>query len=108
MAAWRIEADLRNEQYVYVRVSAACDVQNVKAYESGCLVSTCNTGWKVSEDTAKCVANTCSCLNGIGSTGAKCVSAGANICESCNAGFKLVIGGDIGVDACPGVFAHIV
>ena len=83
---------------------AACDIQHAKSYSIGCEVSSCDIGWKVSEDKAKCVANTCSCLNGIASTGAKCVSDRAKICESCGAGFKLTSAGD----ACAGVFALIV
>ena len=81
--------------------SAACDVANVKAYSSACLVSSCNTGWKVSEDKSECLANKCSCPNGIASTGAKCVSDQANICESCDDGFKAGKKADITV-ACTG------
>ena len=69
--------------------SAACNVANANSYASGCLVSACNTGWGVSEDKAECLANKCLCPNGIASTGAKCVSDGAERCESCDAGFKL-------------------
>ena len=68
---------------------AVCAVSNAKAYSIGCEVSSCNIGWRVSDDNAKCVANTCSCANGIASTGAKCVSDRNKICESCGAGFKL-------------------
>ena len=67
----------------------ACNVDNAKAYETGCLVSTCNTGWRVSSDKAQCLANDCSCENGKEATGAKCVTHGSTTCESCNAGFKL-------------------
>ena len=71
------------------KICTACNVANAKAYSSGCLVSACNTGWKVSQDKAKCEANICSCPNGIAPTGAKCAADGAEICEKCNTGFKL-------------------
>ena len=75
---------------------------NAKAYSSGCLVSACNTGWKVSEDKAKCEANKCSCSNGVASTGAKCAVDGAEICEKCIAGFKL----DTALGTCTGMFSN--
>ena len=68
---------------------AACNVANAKAYTSACLLSTCNTGWKVSANKRACEANKCSCANGVAPTGAKCASDGAKVCESCNSGFKL-------------------
>ena len=68
---------------------AACDVGNAKSYSKGCEVSSCNTGWKVSDDKSKCEANQCSCADGVGSSGAKCPTDGDSKCESCNAGFKL-------------------
>ena len=44
----------------------------------------------MSDDKSKgCIANQCSCPNGVGSYGAKCSSDGDSKCESCNAGFKL-------------------
>ena len=67
---------------------AACNVVNAKTYSSGCLLSSCDAGWKVSDDKTKCLANICLCPNGIAATGAKCVSDEAKICESCDAGFK--------------------
>ena len=80
---------------------SACNVANAKAYSSGCVLSSCNTGWKVSDDKSKCVANTCSCPKGTAAVGAKCVSDGATICESCNAGFKF----DNTNEACAGPLA---
>ena len=61
-------------------------------------MSHCLTGWRASEDKTKCLANKCSCPNGIAATGAKCVSDEAKICERCNAGFKL----DVDKIACAG------
>ena len=43
----------------------------------------------MSGDKAKCEANQCSCPNGVGSSGAKCLIDGDPKCESCNAGFNL-------------------
>ena len=43
----------------------------------------------MSGDKTKCEANQCSCTNGVGSSGAKCLIDGDPKCESCNAGFKL-------------------
>ena len=68
---------------------AACNVDNAETYQAGCLVSTCNTGWRVSSDKAQCLANDCSCENGKEATGAKCVTHRSTTCESCNTGFKL-------------------
>ena len=79
-----------------------CDEANVKAYESGCLVSTCKIGWNVSDDKTKCVANTCSCPKGTAAAGAKCVTDGAEICDRCNAGFKL----DRASGTCTGMPSH--
>ena len=70
-------------------MSLACEVENAKSYSKGCEVSSCDTGWKVSDDKSKCIANQCSCDNGVGSSGAKCSTDGDSKCESCNAGFKL-------------------
>ena len=89
-----IEANRRRPTVCAIMPSAACNVANAKAYASGCLVSTCNSGWRVSEDKSQCLGNKCSCLNGIASTGARCVIDGANICWSCDAGFKLSNTGD--------------
>ena len=41
---------------------AACAVEHAKSYSSGCEVSSCNSGWKVSDDKAKCVAYVCVCI----------------------------------------------
>ena len=68
---------------------AACDVKNAKGYSKGCEVSSCDAGWKVSAGKAKCAANQCSCVNGVGASETKCPSDGALNCESCNPGFKL-------------------
>ena len=67
----------------------ACNVENADNYTSGCEVSSCVTGWTVIEDKSECVANKCSCVNGVESTGAKCVRDGIESCESCDAGFRL-------------------
>ena len=67
----------------------ACAVENVKDYRIGCEVSSCDVGWKVSDDKAKCIANQCKCLNGAGTSEANCPVDGALKCESCNAGFEL-------------------
>ena len=67
----------------------ACAVDNVKDYRIGCEVSSCDVGWKVSEDKDKCIANQCKCLNGAGTSEANCPVDGAFKCESCNAGFEL-------------------
>ena len=74
---------------MYVLSCAVCDVENAKSYSKGCEVSSCSTGWKVSDDKSKCEANQCSCPDGAASTGVKCVSDGAKICASCDPGFKL-------------------
>ena len=66
----------------------ACAVENAKNYRIGCEVSSCELGWKVSEDKAKCVANQCKCLNGVGTSKASCPVDGAFECESCNPGFQ--------------------
>ena len=84
------------------KICTACNVANAKAYSSGCLVSACNTGWKASQDKAKCEANICSCENGIPSTGAKCAADGAEICEKCNAGFNL----HKALGTCNGMFSN--
>ena len=68
---------------------AACDVGNAKSYSKGCEVSSCSTGWKVSDDKSKCEANQCSCDNGVGTSAANCPEDGTAKCESCDAGFKL-------------------
>ena len=66
-----------------------CGITNAESYSKGCEVSSCEAGWKVSDDKSKCVANQCSCSNGVGSSGAKCPTDGDSKCESCNVGFKL-------------------
>jgi len=43
----------------------------------------------VSADKAKCVANVCSCPNGIAPSGEKCPIDGAKRCASCDPGYKL-------------------
>ena len=43
----------------------------------------------MSDDKAKCVANVCSCPNGIAPSGEKCPIDGAKKCASCNSGFRL-------------------
>ena len=68
---------------------SACSIANAKTYSKDCEVSSCDGGWKVSVDKAKCEANQCLCPNGVGSSGAKCLIDGDPKCESCNAGFKL-------------------
>ena len=55
----------------------------------GCELSSCNTGWKVSNDKSKCEANECSYHHGVGASEANCSTDGASKCESCDAGFKL-------------------
>ena len=67
----------------------ACAVSQAKSYASGCTVSACNAGWKVSDDNSQCLANVCSCSNGVKASGAACVTDGAKMCASCNNGFKL-------------------
>ena len=66
-----------------------CNTANAKTYSSGCVVSSCNTGWSVSADKAKCVANVCSCQNGIAPSGEKCPIDGVKKCASCNTGWRL-------------------
>ena len=66
-----------------------CGITNAESYSKGCEVSSCEAGWKVSDDKSKCIANQCKCSNGVGSSGAKCLIDGDSNCESCNAGFKL-------------------
>ena len=56
----------------------------------------------MSEDKSECVANKCSCVNGVELTGAQCVNDGAKACESCNAGFKL----DSASSTCAGMFVE--
>ena len=68
---------------------SGCSIANAKSYSKACDVSSCNAGWKVSDDKSKCEANVCACPNGIGSSGAKCSTDGASTCESCDDGFKL-------------------
>ena len=75
-----------------------CNVANADKYASGCEVSSCNTGWRVSEDKNECLANECSCPNGIASREADCPDDGANRCASCDPGFTL----DAGSIACSG------
>ena len=53
---------------------------------------------------AVCIANKCSCVNGVESTGAKCVRDGIESCESCNAGFRLSSANK----TCAGMFIVIV
>ena len=77
---------------------AGCNVDKATAYSSGCLVSACSTGWRVSADNAQCDPNICSCENGAPVTGAECTTHGSNICESCNTGFQL----DAGTSSCIG------
>ena len=72
------------------KICTACNVANAKAYSSGCLVSACDTGWKLSRDRAKREANECSCRDGIAPKGEKCTRDGLETCESCNAGFQPV------------------
>ena len=52
-------------------------------------MSACNTGWRVSDDKRKCLANVCVCPNGVASSGEKCATDGDKMCESCDNGFKL-------------------
>ena len=66
-----------------------CKVQHVKSYSSGCVVSACTTGWRVSDDKSKCLANVCVCHNGVASSGETCATDGAKMCGSCDAGFEL-------------------
>ena len=73
---------------VYVRF-AACSVSHAKSYSSGCEVSACTTGWKVSDDKSKCLANVCVCENGVASSGETCETDGDKMCGSCDAGFEL-------------------
>ena len=73
---------------VYVRF-AACSVSNAKSYSSGCEVSACTTGWKVSDDKSKCLANVCVCENGVASSGETCETDGDKMCDSCDKGSKL-------------------
>ena len=73
----------------YVSSYVACNVSNAKNYSSGCQVSSCNAGWSVDADKAKCVANVCFCTNGIALSGEQCLSNGLQRCASCNSGFKL-------------------
>ena len=68
---------------------ADCGVQHVKSYSSGCVVSACKTGWKVSDDKSKCLANVCVCPNGVASSGETCATDGGKMCDSCGDGFKL-------------------
>ena len=68
---------------------SACSITNAESYSKACEVSICEAGWKVSDDKSKCIANQCSCSNGVGSSETKCLIDGASQCESCNAGFKL-------------------
>ena len=72
-----------------VVVVSACEVAQAASYSVQCLVATCNPGWHVSGDNAACVANTCSCNFGVASSGAKCATDGANMCDSCTAGYTL-------------------
>ena len=72
-----------------VYMCAACDVAQAISYSSGCQVSACTTGWKVSEDKSKCDANVCLCPNGVAPSNGTCTVDGANMCQSCSAGFKL-------------------
>ena len=75
-----------------------CNVAHAKTYESGCKVSACKTGWRVSANKAQCDPNVCTCDNGEGATGAKCVTHGNERCESCNDDFRL----DSGTLSCTG------
>ena len=68
---------------------ADCKVQHAKSYSSGCAVSACTTGWRVSGDKSKCLANVCVCHNGVASSGEKCATDGDNMCDSCDKGSKL-------------------
>ena len=74
--------------YTYT-LYTACSVAHAQTYGSGCEVSSCDTGWSASVDRTDCTANTCSCPNGVASSGAKCPSEGAERCISCDSGFKL-------------------
>ena len=74
---------------MYIRVFVACKVANAKSYSSGCSVSACKTGWKVSTDQSECVKNICSCTDGVEASGETCAQDGAKMCKKCNKGFKL-------------------
>ena len=80
-----------------------CDVAQAMSYSSGCVVSACITGWKVSDDESKCDANVCSCPNGVAASDGACTVDGANMCESCSAGFTL--GGN--ETACVGMLREV-
>ena len=79
----------KNKENTSVCFRADCAVPQATSYSSGCAVSGCKSGWKVSDDKTKCVINVCSCPNGVGATGGACTVDGSNMCESCNGGFKL-------------------
>ena len=86
-----------------VHLYAACNVANAETYGSACEVSSCNTGWRVSDDKSECVANKCSCPDGTASSGANCPSDGANGCRFCDPGFEL----DAEQTACTGPFGVV-
>ena len=80
---------LTHDPTMSVCTHLACAVQHAKSYSSGCVVSACTTGWRVSDDKSKCLANVCVCSNGVASSGEKCASDGGKMCDSCGDGFKL-------------------
>ena len=75
--------------HAYPLSFAACNIPRAESYSSGCALSVCTTGWKVSDDKSKCEANVCLCPNGDPPSGATCAVDGANMCESCATGFEL-------------------
>ena len=74
---------------VKLRALSGCAVANAASYSSGCVVSACTTGWKVSDDYSECDPNVCSCPDGTPASGATCAVDGGNMCQSCGTGFKL-------------------
>ena len=80
---------LTHDPTMCVCTHLACAVRHVKSYSSGCVVSACTTGWRVDDDESECLANVCSCSNGVASSGDKCATHGGKMCDSCNSGFKL-------------------
>ena len=84
---------------VCVCVCPACTVPHAANFSLGCVVSTCNAGWKVNANESKCEANVCLCTNGVPPSGAACAVDGAKMCQSCVPGFKL----NAGKTACDGM-----
>ncbi len=83
---------------------AACNVAQAESYSSGCAVSACTTGWKVSDDDSECDANVCVCPDGTPASGVTCAVDGGNMCQSCGTGFKLSDGNT----ACYGMWREVV